>query len=287
MALPASVQRQADEAAGIQQAIIEAKDPTNEGKKPAVAAPVRQPPDGDPENWEGRFKGLQQTHQTTVEEMKELRGNYDRLQTTVDELKAAPAPAPVVAAASEPEFTDAEVKEYGKDFLEMVARVAKSGGANSSVKKELAEVKSTLDGMADQQHQTAEDKFYAVLDKAMPDWEAVNAHPEFKAWMATTIPLTNQQRQKFLENAHKRLDAEAVLEFFVAWKGESGGTYIPPGSSAPSQLVDDVVDESIYRAADIKLFYDEKARGKWKGREAEARQIELKIFKAQKENRVR
>jgi hypothetical protein len=102
------------------------------------------------------------------------------------------------------------------------------------------------------------------------------------------MPLTNQQRQKFLSKAHEQLDATTVIGFFTAWKGESGAGYTPRTVTTPSVLDDEeVVDNDIYRGSDIKRFYDEKTKGMWKGREEEARQIELKIFKAQKEGRVR
>ena len=283
MAVPASVKRQAENATKIQESIIAAK-----GGQPAPAvAPDPASPIGDqPIDWEGRFKGLQKTHQTTAEDLKELRDNYDRLQGVIDGLKAAP-PAPAEPATPEPPvFTPAEVKEYGQEFLEMVARVA-GGNADSSIRTELTEVKTALNGFVEHQVQSAEDLFYAELDSKMPGWEQINASQDFKDWMAEEMPMTSQQRQKFLEAAHKRLDAKSVLDFFVAWKGESGGSYTPEGVTTPSQFVDESVDTDIYAASDVKVFYDEKARGKWKGREQEARQIELKIFKAQKEGRIR
>jgi hypothetical protein len=284
MAVPASVKKQAEEAARIQESII-----ANKTGKP-VEQPAAAPSTTDPaDDWEKRFKGLQKTHSVAQDEMSELRDTNTKLASDIAELKAMikdkPDPEP---AAQAPVFTDAEVKEYGQDFLEMVSRVASQASTpDSTIASELKEVKDRVNGFVEHQHQSDEDKFYSILDAEFPGWEATNESEGFKKWLAELMPLTGQQRQAFLEKAHKQFDAKAVLSFFAAYTGESGGSYSPRTVTASSELQDEVVDTDIYRASDIKRFYDEKARGHWAGREKEARQIELKIFAAQKQGRVR
>jgi len=287
MAVPRRVKEQAEEAERLQQRVIDKK-----AGKPDLAEvePPAAPANADPgSDWEKRFKGLQVTHGQAVEQIAGLSDANKALQQDVAELKALikAEPEPVVPAVQETAFTEAEVKEYGQPFLDMIGRVATAATAPGNITNELNEVKDRLNGFVETQHQTAEEAYFATLDKAMPEWESINKDEGFKAWLAELMPLTKQQRQVFLEKAHKRHDADAVLEFFRAWKGESGQSYTPRSHTTSGEFVEEVVDNDIYRGSDIKRFYDEKARGAWKGREEEARQIELKIFKAQNEGRVR
>jgi len=287
MAVPKRVKEQAEEAERLQQRIIDKKSGKPDEVEPE-AAPAPTSVEQPANDWEKRFKGLQVTHGQAVEQIAELGDANKALQQDVAELKAMikkePDPLPAV---QETPFTEAEVKEYGQPFLDMIGRVATAAAAPNSIANELNEVKTQLNGFVETQHQTAEEAYYATLDKAMPEWESINKDAAFKAWLAELMPLTKQQRQVFLENAHKRHDAEAVLEFFRAWKGESGQSYTPRSQTTSGEFVEEVVDNDIYRASDIKRFYDEKAKGMWKGREDEARQIELKIFAAQNSGRVR
>jgi hypothetical protein len=286
MAVPKRVQEQKDEAERIQQRIIDKK----AGKPDLVVAdPPAAPANADPgTDWEKRFKGLQVTHGQAVEQIAEISDANKALQQDVAELKALikvePDPLPAAQVAA---FTDAEVKEYGQTFLDMIGRVATAAAAPDSITSELNEVKDRLNGFVETQYQTAEETYFAILDKEMPDWEKINKDEGFKAWLAELMPLTKQQRQVFLEKSHKNHDAYAVLEFFRAWKGESGQGYTPQSHTTNGEFVEEVVDTDTYRPADIKRFYDEKAKGLWNGREDEARQIELRIFKAQKEGRIR
>lgn len=288
MNAPRSVQKQAEEANRITQALADKK----AGKSvTAVDEPAPAPTVVvvDQGNWEERFKGMQKTHETAVntwrDEKEVLTGRIDAFEALLEE---APAPAP---AAQAPVFTEKEVEEYGQDFLDMVTRVATqtSPGNSGVIAKELAELKNQFSGLVDRQVRSSEDQFFADLDRRMPDWEQVNKSDEFKAWLAELMPLTGKQRQVFLEAAYKRFDVEAVLSFFTSWKGESGVSYMADTVTIPDNTGEgsDGVDTDIYYEHEITRFYDDKKLGKWKGREKEFRQIELKILKAGKEGRIR
>lgn len=288
MALPKSVQEQADKANNIQKAIVEGKGQRNaevSQLKPPAASPA--PPEPAEQDWEARFKGLQTKHQTLVDDYRTLKGAYEDLQTQIDELKAKPPEPPQPKESDKPLFSDKEVQEYGEGFLQMVERVARQVADGSPLMSEIGEVKQTVESFVQHQHQTDEERFYAYLDENMSDWEVVNEDENFKAWLAEEMPLTGQQRQHFLAAAHKALDGPKVLSFFASWRNESGAGYTPRTVTTPSTYGEESSESGeVFRQSDIKRFYDEKARGKWRGREKEARQIETKIFEAQKQGRV-
>jgi hypothetical protein len=287
MALPRGVQEQADKAAAIQARI---------SRQPAPNAAVdddNSPPSNEPVDWEKRYKGMQRSHEKAVSGLREdneaLKAEITDIRGLLEKAKETEAMEP---AAQEPTFTDAEIKEYGQDFLNVIVRVAKTikgNQPNESIAKELAELKGQFGNIVQHQVKTEEDRFYEELEQMVPDWEVINESDAFKTWLKETMPLTNSERQRFLTAAHKRFDAKAVIDFFRTWKSESGMSHMPNTVTANSRMpiVDGGKETFIVTQAEIANFYDELRRGKWKGREDEARQNELKINRAIQTDRVR
>ncbi len=280
MAVPKAVQKQADEAKRIQQEIIDKRSkPSDVTDPPAIVEP--------PDDWEKRYKGMQKTFDKTV---TGLRDDNEGLNSRNAELEAKLEEAQIKEpAVQEPVFSEEEIKEYGEDFLKMVARVGASRTASpeGEIAGKLDSLNNRFDGLEKNQFKTAEDKFFAELDRVVPSWEDINKRDGFKNWLAEDMPLTGRQRQSFLDEAHARLDAPAAIGFFTAWLGGSTETHDLDTVPAPHELVVGEVDTDIITQQDIKNFYEELKLGKWKGREDEARQNELKIFKAQRENRIK
>lgn len=290
MALPRGVQEQADKANAIQAQL--SGQPGNPPADPKVQNPPPASQDDGPEDWEKRFKGLQRTHQKTTEEVSELRGQNQQLQQEIADIKTLMEKVEAAPAAQEPVFTEAEIKEYGQDFLDMVVRVAGSinaGKSQDDIAQELQELKGTLNTIVTQQVQTEEERFYAALDKMVPDWEQINESEAFKAWLKEKMPLTSSERQRFLDAAHKRFDVETVASFFTTFKGESGVSYMPDTKTAPGTKpdVEGGQETFIVTQREIATFYDEMKKGMWKGREQEARENEMKINRAIRDGRVR
>lgn len=282
MGVPREVKRQADEANAIQ-AHLTGKPPQeglNGGSDPQ--------PDNEPVDWEKRFKNLKKSHDETI---PELRETIDKLQADNVELKALidKATPDTPAVQADPQFTPEEIEEYGEDFLNMVTRVAKSiAGGGQDVVTELKELKNQFNGITQNLVKSEEEKFYDALDKAVPDWETINDDDEFHSWLAEEMPMTGRQRQYFLAEAQKKFNAPKVIEFFTAWKGQSGKvSYLP--DSHPSGSNEELREEEIpfFTKAEVKKFYEDKKLGRYKNREDEARQIEMKIFRAQNAGRIR
>lgn len=281
MSIPRGVKKQAEEAARIQKEI---NSPPSEPELAVVDDPA---PDNDQTDWEKRFKGMKKSHDTTVvglrNENEQLTGKVSELENLLEKAQDS---APAV---QEPTFTDAEVEEYGQDFLDMVSRVAnRVGKTGSGVAEELATLKNQFDGIVENQARSAEDQFYADLEAAVPDWEKINESDEFKEWLAELMPMTGQERQVFLAKAHAQYDVSTVISFFTSWKGESVVSYSPDTTTSSNEFEEGFGEDTrVFTASEIQRFYDDKKLGRYRGKEEEARQIELKIFKAQQENRIR
>jgi hypothetical protein len=97
------------------------------------------------------------------------------------------------------------------------------------------------------------------------------------------------------------MDARRVANFFAAWKGTTGGqdARIQRESQPASELERQVApgkgrsggakpqgEAKSYTSEDIKKFFSDVQKGKYKGREAERDRIERDIFAAQREGRI-
>lgn len=267
---------------------------------PTPAPSVNDPPaPGQDVDWEKRFKGMQKSHETTVRELREqvdaLVAQNQTLTTEIGELKTKlKGTKPDTPATQDVTFSKEELDEYGEDFLNMVKRVAaqmvgQSGDA--AVRQELDELKGQVGDMAETQARTADDAFFDAVDLAVPDWEQINETQPFKDWLMEEMPLTGMKRQHFLSEARQRRDANTVINLFNAWKGEQGlQPYYPDTHTTVNSDVEVSAqpgqDDYVFTAAEIQKFYDDKRRGRWKGRETEARQLEERIFLAQRQGRV-
>jgi len=281
MALPKAVQEQADKAAAIQNRIA--------GNPPVVAVPDdnNPAPASDQVDWEKRFKGMKKAHDKTV---TELRNDKEELLARIEALESKPE-VPDPPAAQAPTFTQAEIEEYGQEFLDMVTRVAEAKSAGTStVASELKELQGKFDDITQSQVRSREEEFYDYLNKAVPDWEDINEDENFHAWLADDMPLTGRQRQVFLTDAQKKFDAKTVASFFISWKGRSGdASHYPDTTTTSNVLPDDGEggDKVILSRSAVTQFYDDCKLGKYKGQDELKRQIEMKIFRATSEGRVR
>jgi hypothetical protein len=287
---PRKVQEQIDIANNIQTQIVEG-DPPDKGAELDKNKPPAKP---DQEtDWEHRFKTQKQKYDETVpvlrKENQELGDRVTELEKLIEKAK----PDADDATHNQPIFSPEEIEEYGADFLAVVERVAgRREDPSIDIAKELNELKAQFNSIAEVQAKTDEDRFFDDLVGLVPDWEAVNEDEDFKKWLSEEMPLTGKERQFFLIQAQKALNARKVASFFAAWKGESGQqTYlfdtVQGGEGGGETVATEDYSNEIITKAEIKQFYDDLKLGRYRKNEEEARQIEMRIFRAQRENRVR
>jgi len=62
-----------------------------------------------------------------------------------------------------------------------------------------------------------EQRFWAEIERELPNWRQINNDPNFHAWLLSVDELTGITRQTFLEQAQKSLDAKRVIAFFKTY----------------------------------------------------------------------
>lgn len=266
--------------------------------------------DDEEETYERRYKSLQGMYNAEVPrlhaEKRELTKRVQQLEQLIASMSAAPAQPQTPAQSL---LTEQDLEDYG-DSIDVMRRVFREEMSSKNTEiDELKQLVRTMQGtVVPQVHQLSqnyavsnEQRFWADLQAAVPDWQDINGNQEFQAWLLEVDPLTGVSRQTYLDDAQRNMDARRVANFFTAWKGMTGASNArTPAAPQPSSELERQVapgkgrsgatktqgEAKTYSQADIKAFFLDVQKGKYRGREDERNRIERDIFAAQREGRI-
>ena len=202
----------------------------------------------------------------------------------------------------------ADMKEYG-DSIDVMRRAAReevnaANGRIAQLEKTIQQLQGFVPQVQQvqaQQQASSEQAFWAGLTNEVSNWQDINNNADFQSWLLSIDPLTGISRQTYLEDAQKNLDSGRVVNFFRTWEGANGTTNTAQvdRSAQQSQLQKQVApgrsrnngvktsgQNQTYTQEDIKEFYSDVRKGKFKGRDDERGRIERDIFAAQQEGRI-
>lgn len=281
-------------------------------QEPAPAPETQERSGGDKteKTLEQKYKTLQGMYNAEVPrlhaEKRELSNRVQQLEQLITSMNAAPAKQ---QAPAQKLVTEQDEQDYG-DSIEVMRKVFRE--EMSSKDGEIDELRHLIRQMqgtvVPQVHQLSqnyavsnEQRFWADLQAAVPDWQDINGSREFQSWLLEVDPLTGISRQTYLDAAQRDLDAHRVAKFFAAWKGPAGGhnARTQRESQSTSELERQVApgrgrsggakpqgEAKTYTSEDIKKFFADVQKGRYKGKEAERDRIERDIFAAQREGRI-
>lgn len=281
-------------------------------KAESEAKPEQKAPDAA--DWERRYKAMKGRYDAEIgpmrTRMRELNDVIASLRTEVEQLKAAPKPAPV---ATTPLVTPQEEEEFGKELLDVVAKKAKEvvqsqyAPAFTAQEQKIKELETQLGAVTSSVGMDARARMFSTLSERVPDWRELNTNEEFLGWLQEVDTYSGQVRQNLLDTAFKSNDASRVAAFFEGFHKEAAATapkaepsvskvtepgkpslkeFAAPGK-ASSAAPRGPAEKPIIARSDIAKFYADVAAGKYRGREAEQRSAEATIFAAQQEGRIR
>lgn len=260
--------------------------PAQEPAKAEPEKPLEPSEDGDLNHWKQRAKvaegRLSKEMPRMAQTIRELKDQLIQAQAKITEVQTA-TPTSSVPDGIKPE----EVEQYGKDFIDMVQRVARN--ATPGVDQKLQDqVKS----VADQQRKISRDQFFDSLKREAPQWESLNTDEGFLAYLAGLDPYTGRQRQELFDDAYEKLDAWRIANFFNSYQESRQANPEPPKPSLANQVVpagnkasSPPPGKKVWTTAEVARFYDELRRGVHT--DESAARIEQDIFAAQTEGRLR
>lgn len=287
---------------------------------PPVETPAPSPapapvPIEEEDSWENRYKSMKGRYDKEVPRMREqistfstevanLRSMLATLETRVPETKPAePKQATKLVTAE-------EEAEYGTDFLSVVARKAREEfePIADAYKAEIEALRGELKNVGGYVQQTAQQRMEALLDEKLPDWREINAGWEsngFKDWLQLPDLYSGAIRHQLLNAAYERNDTPRVLAFFKGFLAEEAatapvksepdlsaiGAKVPlkdlaaPGR-ARSAAPETPAEKPLITRAQAQKFWNDCARGAYRGREQEKDRLETEIFAAMNEGRL-
>ena len=120
-----------------------------------------------------------------------------------------------------------------------------------------------------------------ALDRAVPDWREVLTTPGWSAWIVGTHLYSELSRQRHLDAAAARGDADSVAEFFRDFLRTypAAARAPPPAGPAPD-------GKRIYTRPEILQLHAQHRKGAFAGRELEWARLENDIIRAGREGRI-
>ena len=258
MALPAQIQKQAEEVQELYRKMQEDNTPPAEPQaeepdapaEPVTAptAPPNQSADPELEALIQRYRTLQGMYNADVPRLnaqnKELLGRINNLENL---LRNAPQPQPAPAPAQPQNVkyvTKEDEAEYG-DSIEVMRKVTREiiEPMRTGYEQQISQLQGTIsqmqhlvpkvDQIGKNQAASAEQQFWANLTYAVSNWREVNDDPDFQSWLLSQDPLTGISRQTYLEDAQRSLDVNRVAAFFVEWGSKNGSAPQPAPQPTP------------------------------------------------------
>jgi hypothetical protein len=323
MTVPTSVREQAKRAEELQQQLVNpSKDahkepeikqeelpsaqeiePTPAKQEQAQPKPEEQPAAPSQEEdylyWRNRFQVIQGKYNA---EVPALRKQVSELEQALSEAKANQSQSPDQSAPQQVanalgDLSQDEIDEFGPELIDLVKRIAgaqvnQSSEKVDSLNEKLSQTQDELKQIKDDQQDDQTSRFWAGVQRLVPDFVSINSNPNFLAWLDGVDPTTGIQRQSILNNHQKRLNPQGVEAVFNAFKQTVTNTQTrnPEELQQPSQSNgfepnSPSANARIWTGAEINQFYKDCSMNKYKPEEKRA--IELEIFEASNTGRVR
>lgn len=265
----------------------------------------------DSSTWEARYRTLFGKYQAEVprmaEENRELRQKIRDLEARVNSMgERQPAPPANEQQQAQVQGIDFDklAQEYPDDLVNtmkaLAARYDATAQENAALRTELKDLKGNLDTMHAETAQDRQTTFLRQLDKAAPNWRAINAPDTplgiaWRQWLGTpNYANPGDNWQATLNRAHAALDADGVAEVFKAFeestKAQSRGNQSQPApvpDNSPASVSPD--GKKIWAKSEIDQFYKDVQTGRMLKRGVSPQQIaqiESEIDTAWRENRV-
>lgn len=209
---------------------------------PATEQPAPEDPPAaeKPVDWEHKYRSLQGVLST---EQRKWQAEKAQLESRLQALEAKTPPTPPQPEAPKKparRLTDKDIETYGPELVEVIQRAA-ADMADEIVAQRMQELQPVLEKtkkqvteVAGSVHQSAQERFFGELEKAVPDWQQINTDPRWLEWLGEVDQLSGVPRQVYLDNASHKLDYGRTAALFNAFKEAAGLTKPAEPTPAPA-----------------------------------------------------
>lgn len=260
-----------------------------------------------------RYRSLQGMFNSLDAKYRETSGHLDGMRSALSTLQSRqPAVEPINATTG---VSAKEQTDYTPEFFDMLSRwldgqlgvlVNRVTSLEQHIVQRVAPtinaLSTSMGTVAQQQTQTAEQRFFDALSAQIPNWERVN-QPDGLQWLKEVDPMTGVSRQAYLDDARAKLDVARtmnIIRAFLASVNAGTSEHQLPAASASGTAhkrelerqvtpstgrrtgpnTAQTAQERTYTKADLDKLYTDYRRGTYKGREAEFRKLEEELLAA-------
>jgi hypothetical protein len=246
-----------------------------------------------------------------------LRAQMNDMQRQLAALQAQRPATSDVRFATQKLVTAQEEADFGAEFLDVVGKKAKEEVSPeiARLEAELNELRGRVGGVDSLVQMTARERMEAHLSREVPDWMELNTNPDFIAWLDLPDPYSGGIRKQLLHAAYYGNDAHRVAAFFKGFISDEAATnparagagqtevvtlagnepkpqkvpletFAAPGR-AKTAAAPAPAEKPFFTRAQIAKFYADIQKGEYAGRDAKRQEIEIAIFEAQRDGRIR
>lgn len=240
-------------------------EPTAEEEPPENPPVDENVPEDDPnsETWQSRYIALQGKYNAEVpryaQQLRELTQYAQGLEAKIESFNASIAPT------SSQDEKDKEAAElFGEDLVNYIRQ-----RAEAEASRRVAEVKQSQQEVERRIAQSENDRFFAQVDAAVPNWREIDKDPAWLGWLEEYDPLLGAPRQAAIEQAVQSRDVTRVAHLFNAFLGARrspvGNTTAHPSRALQEQVtprpagnasVATAPQQRIYTEAEIAKLLD-------------------------------
>lgn len=258
--------------------------------------------------WEHRYNTLMGRNEALNRRVRSLETLLASLEAATAAEKAEPEAG---TSAAERFLTESDIEDYGEELIDVVKRAAREEVSPyikkiAELEQENGKLRNALGGVSQSMAKSARDAVYESLHQHVPNWETINKDPIFLEWLGEVDVYAGKERRAMLQEAFEKNDAARVVRFFEGFLSERTSVdqehHAPPTERSPQASLDQMVapgrprgagnmagaqdSKKMWTQQDVRQFYADVQRGKYKGREKDRNRIERDIIEASREGRI-
>jgi len=272
------------------------QDPIPENANDAQSEPDQKPSEQpaaqqQEHDWQKRFIGYKTKMDQEVHLLRQQLNTSSKLLEDAKKQLDANKPDPFHGAV-----TDDDLSKIDPDATDVVKKLI-----SSAVNRATAPLQARLDAFESGQKKAQEETARGQVEEAKLDfhsrmlakkknYQQIDDNLQFQSWLQDIDQDTGRIRINLYLSAAERGDVVRVAELQSQWEKETAKPTNPLENKVePSTMrgrEQSTAQPKTYTQADVEKFYYDKKLGKYKGREDEAKRIEVDIFAAQNEGRI-
>ena len=257
-------------------------------------------------SWKNRYANYKAATDATIHELRlENASQRETILTLQNEVAKVQNDMANLSASTKKEeslFTQEDEDILGPEAIAIMEKAMKAKETEDprvkSLEQELEILKrERLEAAKREKEKLASDGMQVLkskLTELFPKWSELDTTSEFADYIKGIDPISGHPRELLFQRAMQSRDIERILSFYKNFDKLTNPTQkedvlagmITPTGRKVSESNPDSNPKKTYKMSDYRKFMDDYTKGLYRGREKEARKIELTFDKALMEGRM-